>query len=334
MALSDLSASVSERVRLFLAERALRRDRPENEARRRWTAIFMSVVVAFGLWLTFSMRESYSVVVEMPLVVTDLPEGRALSRLPQPLARVTVQGEGWDLLALSRRPPALAVDAQEARLDVLSAASDGTRLPPGVSVQSVVPAVVELELEPRITRVLPVRPRLGFEPAPLYELLAEPTVWPDTVVVSGARSILNSLDAWPTQTVTREPVTESFTETVLLSDTLAGLVELSLGNVELTVEAALYTEATRELEVRTEGTPPGADPVRLIPSTITVTYRVPVDEFDRAQASEQFYATVNYASAINDTTGTVQPLLNLPDELHLRDPRPEPRRLQYRIRVE
>ncbi len=334
MSASDVSATLSERLRAFLAEWSLRRDRPENETRRRWAAILVSVAVAFVLWFTFSMREFYSVVVEMPLVVRNLPEGRALSRLPQRVARVTVQGEGWDLLALRRRPPTLAVDAQEARLDVLSAASDGTRLPSGVSVQSVVPAVVELELEPRVTRALPVRLRSRFEMAPLYETLDEPTLRPDTVVVSGARSILNSLEAWPTAEVVREDVDESFTTNVALSDTLAGLVDLSLRNVELTVSAALYTEASRELEVRTEGTPPGADPVRLIPSTITVTYRIPVDEFERAQETERFYAAVDYASAINDTTGTVQPILHLPQELHVRDPRTDPRRLQYRILVE
>ena len=96
----------------------------------------------------------------------------------------------------------------------------------------------------------------------------------------------------------------------------------------------MFTEATRELQVRTEGAPPDSDPVRLIPSRVTVTYRVPVDQYQRSIDTEEFYAFVPYASAINDTTGTLQPVVHLPEELVIRDPRFEPRRLQYRIRVD
>ncbi len=329
-----MASPFSERLKTFLAERAARLDGVENEARRRWIAIFLSVFVAFALWFSFSMQESYSVVVEMPLVVSNLPEGQALRRLPTPTARVTVQGEGWELFGLRRRPPVLQINAQEERFDVFSAASEGSRLPPGVSVQSVVPGVIEPDLEPRIERALPIRPRTQLAMASLYEMLGEPTVEPDTVVVSGARSIINSLDAWPTELVVREDVGASFTTPVALSDTLAGLVVLSLDEVVLSASVALFTEATRELEVRTEGTPPGDNPVRLIPSKVTVTYSVPLDEFERAQVSERFYAVVDYASAINDTTGTVQPILHVPQELHVRNARISPRRLEYRIRVE
>lgn len=330
----ESSPSLSERVRAFLADRAARLDGLENEARRRWIAIFLSGLVAFVLWFTFSMRESYSVVVEMPLVVSNLPEGQALRQLPTQTARVTVQGEGWELLALRRRPPVLEINAQDERFDVFSAASDGSHLPPGVSVQSVAPSVIETDLEPRIERLLPVRPRAQISTASLYELIGEPTVEPDTVLVAGARSIINSLVAWPTEEVVREDVGASFTTTVALSDTLSGLVEVSLDEVTLSVPVALFTEASRELEVRTEGTPPGSNPVRLIPSTVTVTYSIPMNEFDRAETSEHFYAVVDYASAINDTTGTVQPILHLPQELHVRNARITPRRLEYRIRVE
>ncbi len=328
------SSPLVERFRSFLAERSARADAPESETRRRWAAVSFSVLVALVLWFSISMLESYSVVVEMPLVVRNLPEGQALSQMPTQTARVTVQGEGWALFNVQRRPPVIEIDAQDERFDVFSAASEGSRLPPGVSVQSVIPAFIEPDLEPRIERLLPVEPRIRLELLPLHEVLGEPTVDEDTVRASGARSVLNSLEAWPTELVVRSDVGKSFTATVALSDTLGGLVRVDPDEVELAVNVALFTEASRELEVRTEGMPPGSDPVRLIPSTVTVTYRIPVDEFERAQQTERFYATVDYASAINDTTGTVQPIVQFPQELHIRDHRITPRRLEYRIRVE
>ena len=323
-----------DRLRSQLPEGPWVNEAQGGEGRRRAVAILLSVVVAFVLWFTFSMREAYSVVIEMPLVIRNLPEGRALSRMPPREARVTVQGEGWELLKLSRSTPPLEVNAQEATVDVYRAAAESNRLPQGVAVQNVAPAAITLELEPRITRTLPIRLRADVEAASLYDILAEPTLSPDTVVVSGARSIVNALQYWPTARVEMAGLNETVTESVALSDTLAGLVSKSTSFAELTVPVAFFTEASRELEVRTEGAPPGSDPIRFIPSGITATYRIPVDQYEASRETEAFYAFVPYADAINDTTGTVQPILHLPETLSVRDVRFEPRRLQYRIRVE
>lgn len=323
-----------DRLRDLFPEVGVRHDQPEHEARRRTLAILMSVVVAFVLWFTFSMRESYSVVIEMPIVVENVPEGRALGSSPPAEARVTVQGEGWELLKIRRSPPALAVRSTDETINVLSSASESSRLPPGVVVQSVVPTTLTLDLEPRITRTLPVRLTYDVEAAELYDFTGEPTVVPDTVRVSGARSIINGLQAWPTAPLERSDVTRGFVADLALSDTLAGLVDTEVDRVRVTVSVGLFTEATRELEVRTEGAPPGADPIRLIPSRVSATYRVPVDQYERSLGTPDFYAFVPYAAAINDTTGTLQPVLHLPEDLVIRDARFEPRRLQYRIRVE
>ena len=323
-----------ERLRTQLPEGPWNTEQDDHEVRRQWLAALVSVIVASVLWFTFSMRESSSVVVEMPVVIDNLPEGRALSTLPPSQARVTVQGEGWDLLEMTRRAPTLNVSAQDETVDLYGAATESNRLPPGVSVQSVLPTTLSLALEPSITRALPVRLRADIQAASDYDILSQPTMVPDTVVVSGARSIVNSLDNWPTERVVWDELTETIDGTVALSDTLAGLVTTSVRGVEITVPVAIFTEATRELEVRTEGAPPGADPVRLIPSTVEATYRIPMDQYEASLIAANFYAFVPYATAINDTTGTVQPVVQLPENLNVRDVRFEPRRLQYRIRVE
>lgn len=326
--------SLLSRIRAVLQEAVLRRDEAITDERRRGIAVAVSLLVAFVLWFTFSMRETYSVVLEMPVEVRNLPEGRALSRMPPERVRVTVQGEGWELLKLQRSPPALRISAQEPQVDLFAAASESGELPTGVSVQSAIPSLLQLELEPEITRTVPIEPRVRVETAPLYDLLGPARVEPESVQVTGARSVLNTLAAWPTRRLDREEVRATVTATVALSDTLRGLVRRSVQQVQLTVPAALFTEATRELEVRTEAQPPGASPIRYIPGRVQVTYRIPVEQYERSLEAPDFYALVPYSEAINDTTGSVQPMLHLPEGLHVRDPRIAPRRLQYLIRVD
>lgn len=325
--------SLSDWPRQFLIS-AVERQQGMGERPRRWIAIVLSLLVGFLLWFTFSMREQYSVVVEMPIEVGRLPEGRALSTLPPSYARVTVQGEGWELLKLQRTPPALTLNAMEEQVDVFAAASESSRLPPGLSVQSVSPGSVRLELEPEVTRTVPIELVSEVETAPDFDLVGPPRIAPDSVRVTGARSIVLALDAFPTRPLEAEDVRQTFTIRLPLSDTLRGLVRTNIGSVEATVPVALFTEATRELMVRVEGAPPGAPLVVLIPSRVEVTYRVPVDQYERSLRTPDFYAFIPYATIVNDASGSVQPVLQLPPDLVIRDARVEPRRVRYRLRIE
>ncbi|MEL7170938.1 MAG: hypothetical protein AAGN64_16455, partial [Bacteroidota bacterium] len=94
------------RLRDLLAS-VLPREAERPDARRRAFAMLFSLVVATVLWFSVSMDESYNLGVDLPIEVRRLPDGQALRSPPRSPVRVTVQGRGWDLLALSRNPPVL-----------------------------------------------------------------------------------------------------------------------------------------------------------------------------------------------------------------------------------
>jgi hypothetical protein len=328
-----MAARLNHWLRRVLLE-AARQRRAMGEGERRAIAGVLSVLIAIMLWFTFSMREQYSVAIEMPLEVGRLPEGRALRTLPPAQARVTVQGAGWELLKLQRTPPPLTLHALDEQVDVFAAASESPRLPAGLSVQSVTPATVRLELDPVVTRAVPVRLVVDVDPAPLYDLHGSPRVVPDTVYVTGARSVVLPLESFPTAPLARGDVRQTITARLPLADTLRGLVRTHVASVEATVPVALFTEASRELVVHVEGAPPGAPPVILLPPRVRVTYRIPVEQYERSRRTPDFYVFVPYATVINDTTGTLQPVAQLPANLSVRDLRIDPRRLRYRVRID
>jgi hypothetical protein len=324
---------VIERIRELFPETFFQ-ERPLPEGRRRGIAVALSLVVAFTLWFTFSMRETYSVTIDVPITIASLPQGSALAERPPRSVRLQVQGEGWELLKLRQRPPSIEVHVTGATVDLLQAATETGRLPIGVTVQTVLPSTLQFEMEPRITRAVPVRLNADIETAPPFDLLTEPTVSPDTVRISGARSIIQRLDSWPTAPVRQTGIRQSFSTSVPLSDTLSDLISLSLDQVRMSVVVDQFTEWTRSIPVRVENLPAGAAPVRLIPDRVQVTYRVPAgQQFERAERSANFYAYVPYAAVVADTTGTVQPLIHVPDGLAIRNVRVEPRRLRYRVIV-
>ena len=304
-----------------------------DEAGRRGLAMGLSLVVASVLWFSFSMRETYTVAVQVPVQIVSLPAGEALRELPPATATVTLQGEGWTLLGLTRRRPTIQVAASGETVD-LDVALREQGLPAGVSVQGVQPRVIDLALDARTTRRLPIRLRRNIGTRPSFGLLREPVLRPDSVTVSGAQSLLGRLTDWPTNLLVAEDVDADLTRTVALSDTFGGLLVPSVRTTTVDVTVGQFTSTSRELDVEVENLPAGVAGVRFDPARVQVTFDVPSqgEEFDEARGSDAFRAVVDYADIARDTTsGSVPVSLVYPDGLGVRDPTADPSRVEYFI---
>lgn len=306
--------------------------RDPADRRRRLLAIVLSLLVACALWFTVQMREVYVVSLQSPLEVRELPQGQALRAPPPRAVNMQVQGVGWDLLALRRNPPTVALFADGEEVDLLRAATESAQLPAGVIVQTVQPQALDLSLDAAVSRRLPVRLTGSIDLRPGYGLLAAPRLTPDSVRVRGARSLLDRFTFWPTEPFVVEGLRRSATSTVPLSDTLAGLVALSAERVQVTLRVGQFTEGSRTLAVRVEGVPPGVSAVRLIPERVRATYLVPTEgeHYARAETTDDFYAVVDYTDIARDTTaGTVPVRPRVPEGLPIQGVRLVPRRLEY-----
>ncbi len=301
-----------------------------TDGRQRPLVMLLSLVVAFTLWFTFSMRETYVVSVTVPIEVASVPSGQALASPPPASVVAQVQGEGWSLLALSRRVPSVRLAATTPQLDVASALRE-SGLPADLTVVGAQPRTVQLDLDTRTTRRVPVRLVTRLEMAPSYGLVRSPDLSPDSVVVSGAQSILGTLSSWPTEPLAAENVRGSLVQWVALRDTLAGLVDTDRRQTLARITVGEFTEGERSLRVVVRGRPAGAPEVRFEPAEVRAVYRVPADAtYERAAAADAFVASVDYADILRDTTsGTVPVSPRVPSGLDVRDIVVAPTRVGY-----
>ena len=305
-------------------------------ARRRVNlpAVALSLAVAVGLWVSFSLRETYTVVADVRLRVAAVPDGQALSARPPPVARATFRGEGWKLLLLARTAPVVSLYADAEAVD-LERAVAASGLPAGVDVQGVRPQTIRLDLDRRVVRRVPVRLVSSIRTDPSFGLLRPPRLLPDSVTVSGAASLVDRLDAWPTVRLDAADARASFTVPVALQDTLAGLVTASGRTTTVQVSIAEFTEGTRSLPVRVANAPRGAPAVRTEPARVQATYRVPItrdDAYGQAARAPGFVAVVDYRDIARDTTsGSVAVAARVPAGLDVRDVYLSPRRVEFFI---
>lgn len=319
-------------VPIFLERlRTLFRPAPESGRRDedsgRGTAIAVCVLLSVILWLSLTVQEQRMVRMSFPVEVTGVPEGQALSQRPPSSVDVQLQGRGMDLLRLIFDPPTVRVSAREGEIGVQEAL-DLPRVNEA-RIESVTPRTINLALEPRVERRVRVEPRINVELAPAHELIDGLTIQPDSITVQGAESVVNDLDAWPTDSLVLSDVRDTVQTEVPLQDSLSGLVERSASEVTVTARAGKFAEETRKVTVEVTGVPAGQDLVALQPSTIRIRYRVLFDQLFESRRSSEFFATVSYSQIRSDTTGYVEPQIHVPSDLVIRDPEPIPPRLQY-----
>jgi len=271
------------------------------------------------------MRETYTQFFDFPTEVQNLPSDEALVDLPPPTVRVQVEGEGIQLLRLYYNPPTVPIDADKEEIDlqVVTAEVAGN-----VRHESVVPASILLRKERRIERRIPVSSRLRLDMEPGYELIGSPLLSPDSVTVSGAVSVVNRMEYWPTVRQRLQSIRDTVRTRLALMDTLEGLVEVDAAQVALQANVVRFTSGSREISVRVIGGP-ARDSFTFEPQTTTATFNVPVFQYGEAQETADFYAYVKYEDIVNDTTGNVYASVSFPDELLLREVHIFPNAFRY-----
>lgn len=302
-------------------------ERRRDEDPQRGLVITVCVLVSCVLWLSLSLGEQRTQTLRLPVNVVETPEGEGLAEMPPSHVQVQLQGRGLDLLRVLYSPPVVEVSATTGRVNV----AEEITLPQGTSlrIESVVPTSFKMELEPLQTREIPVQNRVEVHPASAYELIGDLQLDPDSVEVTGAESIVEGLEGWPTKQRTIENLQDTTTVEVPLADTLGRLVEVFPKAVTLVARAGRFVEETRKVGVEVTGVPAGQDLVSLQPSSIRIRFRVLFEDLFKARRSSEFFATVSYDQIRTDTTGYVTPRVGVPSDLLIRNPEPIPSRLRY-----
>ena len=161
-------------------------------------AIFFALV----LWLVASARQPSEQLVPVDL---DLRLDSTLDLVSTPpQVRALVLGSARDVLNLYATPPVIRRQIEEDTPDtlVLVLTPEDVQLPLGtegqVRVRDVQPRSITLRFRAISQRLLPVRSQLRFRADSGWVVAGTPTVQPDSVLVSGPRVRVQTLESVPT----------------------------------------------------------------------------------------------------------------------------------------
>lgn len=253
-----------------------------------WPYKLAALVLAILLWFNVAAerRQEHPVPTRLEVQVRD--PNWVITEAPDRV-RTTFQGRGGDIFSLPMNPPIIrrVIDSVSGPIMTLDLSPSMVSYDRDLKIDPVAvhPSQVEIHLERRISRKVPVAARLDLSAASGFAIVRPIRLQPDSVTVRGPRSALASIDSLATEKVAMEDLGQSVTRELPLAPP-KGIPGLAVepSNVLATVVVDSMVENSLTVPLRATG--PAAGSSTLARDSVSVLIRGPrkvVRGLDRAQ---------------------------------------------------
>ncbi len=213
---------------------------------KNWTLKLLSLVFALILWMFIMGERHLEVGYTVPLELQNIPKELIVANQVPSLIDVRISGPRTLLMKVSPNDININVDLSDLKpgLTSFKRLEERLNLPSGMRVTRVSPSFVDIRLDRRKDKKVPIKVVLAGDPDPGYRIVSLKAV-PDKVTISGAESEIKSISGVVTEAIDLKGVTESFSEIVPLTyeRTYTNFVD------EKTTEIIVEIEAIEPVEV-------------------------------------------------------------------------------------
>jgi len=239
----------------------------------RFTTFLIFLIFATVFWFLIKLEEEFTTEIEYPIRFANLPEDKVLvGELPESF-NLKITAHGFKLmkykfsnavipftidfndypLKLSRNSSAFFILTEDVRKNIEKQLSNE------VSVQKINPDSLLFDFDERSYKLVPVVGRYKIHLAQQYMFEGKPQLTPDSVEVSGAFSLLDTLQAVYTEPKVFTEVNQELDKELKLQSLKQ--LDLAQNQVRLTAQVVQFTEASVRLPIETRNVP---DSLRLI----------------------------------------------------------------------
>jgi hypothetical protein len=301
---------------------------------KRYHIVIGSILFAVLTWFSVNMRNEYTVVRRMPVVLENMREGKALKYPVPRFVTVRFRGSGWLIGGLYLFPNvSYFIDVSSLGSETFRITShdilEHVKLPFAVQPVDIKPETLLLALTDYVERRVPVIPNVITEFHDGYGEVGSVRVSPESVDVSGSREFIDQLKGWKTAYQKFSDLRGPVNTTIGLDAPETYSVAIDRQNVRLTLNVQPFAEKNFSGVPVTASMSPQNYEVIFIPPKMDLTVRGGIDQLVRVSADD-FEASVPYESLVRDSTDVVVPSVSGPSEVSIISRRPE--RFRFIIR--
>ncbi len=301
---------------------------------KHWHIILATILFATLLWVSVSMTYEYTTSVSLDVQLNNLSDQLALKKTIPKSVTMKLKGTGWHLLKyIITSEKIFLIDA----LNFTKSSTvytdlfifDNLLIPPELTLIDTSPDSIKLEIDVASEKKVKVIPDVEVEFSDGYGQIGEATIQPDSIVIKGAKSILDTLNGWKTRKKKFLEISNPLNTTLELTEPPQYILSLEQSEINYKINVQPFAEKTFpgiEVEIRSL---PYDREVILIPPKLDLIIRGSINMLSDF-SSENVKAFIDYKYFLTDTTGYVQPDISIPEGLKV--VRKQPDKFQYIIR--
>jgi hypothetical protein len=287
--------------------------------KRAYYSIIGAVIFAGLVWFSVNMRDEYTVVRLMPVVLENLKDGKALKYPIPRTVSVRFHGNGWSLAGLFLSPDVkYYIDLSSVGTDdfIITARDllEHIKLPVALQPLDVKPDSIVLALDDYREVRVAVVPRVVLNFHDGYGQVGPLRIAPESIVIGGSRRLVQQTGDWPTLYRKYDDLRSPIDENLPLEQQPYYSLDVPSNPIRVQVNVQPFAEKTMAgIPLTATGTPANRE-VIFIPPKIDIIVRGGIDRLAKL-TQDDFQANVAYRTLIQDSVETIVPELVTPSEL-------------------
>jgi YbbR domain-containing protein len=294
--------------------------------------IIISLLFSFVLWVSISLSNDYYATFDIPVKLVDFAEGYTTgTEIPKTIS-VKLKGKGWKLIAVnlsSENEYIVPAGNESGRkfVNLFNFLIENQWLSSDVEVIDISPDTLSFFVEKIASKKVAIVPDLDLKFKPGYGLATKINISPDSTIVYGPASIINTMYSVPTEKIELENIDEKINDVVQVKE-LQGM-SYSNSSVSITIDVQkIVDKEVPDIPVEVLDVPADREVV-LLPNKISVGIRGGIDILGKVD-SKMLRAYTHYRDIVLDTLGSIKPRTEIPENTSLLFTKPE--RLRYVIK--
>ena len=267
---------------------------PKNTA-----ILILCMGIAFFLWLMVQLSQNYTGDILVHISYSNLPKNKVSVFPLVNEGHARVNASGFRLLWANMRWGRLDLDIDYDRYNnaeyiLADNIVDNalTELPSGYTLIGFYPDTLHLSFARKKTKKVPIVLERQLTMAKQFDLKGDIQLSPDSITITGPKSIVDTLTSWNTELLVLNKLKETISDTIRLLDTQNPGITLSHKHIVYTVPVEMLTESEIEVPIGLENAPLGVD-VAIFPKQVTLTFMVGLSNQDNA-SNAAFKVVANF----------------------------------------
>lgn len=263
------------------------------------------------------MSKEYESTIVYPISFENLPQNKLIQGNQTEEIGVHVKATGFKILSGRIAPRELKIDASNLLLKsetsyylLLSQQrlAIQKQMNTGVDIDHFITDSISLDLGSLEQKKLPVQLKSNLNFQTGYDVNGSISIKPDSVLVSGPESILDTLQYISTKELSKTDVNSSFKESISLQfNEGTENLKYDVSSVEVEASVEKFTEATQKVSFVILNVPEGIK-ISTFPKEIDLTYKVALSKFGQVNASS-FLIECDYKLSADNNLSYLVPRL-------------------------